>query len=129
MKIPSDLIVEFYFENELRYLRIGRVYNMCISYGGKRNPKLAENFTSWAMVSVMERIRERTSKYSHLNNISWLWSEYMNEKFGTRKPLYKKALTAKIESQMLSIEKAYSIESNSLDTESYLLFKESLNKR
>lgn len=129
MKISNSLIVEFYFENELRYLRIGKIYNMCISYSGKRNPKLSEDFASWAMVEVMTRIRKRISKNSHLNNISWLWSQYINEKFGVKSPLYKKALSAKIESQMLSVEKLYYIESDSLDTESYLLFKESLTKR
>ena len=51
----------------------------------KNRPQWAEDFSQWCVVHNLERIRRGSTEYAHLNNVDWLWEEYTDTQFGTKR--------------------------------------------
>lgn len=50
----------------------------------KNRPDLAEDFSQWAVLANLERINNGNTQNGHLNNVNWLWNDYIEKNFGAK---------------------------------------------
>lgn len=133
----NPLVYWFTHEGEKRSVDLGTLMTLAKQYAHKKNrPHLAEDFAQWCVVSNLERIANGSTKYGHLNNCPWLWTEYIEKNFGAKNrsgPKWDRAsMTVSYDNQISDCENGSFldfIQANELSPEERLILKEELSNR
>jgi len=133
----NPLVYWFTHEGKKRSVDFGTLMTLAKQHAHKKSrPHLAEDFAQWCVVHNLERIEGGATKYGHLNNCSWLWSEYLEENFGAKSrsgPKWERAtMTVSYDKPMPDGESGSFLDlvrADELSPEDRLLLKEELANR
>lgn len=90
---PKYPDLHFYkHENELRWINHSLLRSHCLRKANEvKCFEIAEDFAQWAVLANLIRINNGNTKNGHLNNVDWLWNEYIDREYGVKSPMGKKA--------------------------------------
>lgn len=92
---PDPKHPDLYFfkhENELRWVNLSFLKSHCLRKSREvKCLNVAEDFSQWACLANIERINNGNTKNGHLNNVNWLWNEFIDREYGVKSPMGKRA--------------------------------------